>query len=63
MTDTFTVTVIPAQAGIQIKTIHTTQWDNTSNMALSATRRLIDELDSRLRGNDDAVVLHTIAFV
>ena len=29
MTDTVIVTVIPAQAGIQAHTTHTTQWDNT----------------------------------
>jgi hypothetical protein len=41
------------KAGIQTHTTHATQWDNTKNMVMSATRNLYIELDSRLRGNDE----------
>ena len=54
MTDTFTVAVIPAKAGIQTIGNTPTQWDNAQNKALSATRRLYDKLDSGLRRNDGA---------
>jgi len=55
MTDTFTLTVIPSQAGIRAHTPPATQWDNKQNMVLSATRNLYSKLDSRLRGNDEVV--------
>jgi hypothetical protein len=56
-----TVAVIPAQAGIQMIQKAPTKRGNTSNTALSATRRLFNKLDSRLRGNDDVVDFATIA--
>ena len=49
MTDIFAVAVIPrhpreggGQAGIQVIENTPTQWDNTQNMALSATRRFMN---------------------
>ena len=53
--------VIPAKAGIQTINEAPTKWDNTSNTALPASRRLFDKLDSRLRGNDDVAGFATIA--
>ena len=55
MTDTYTAAVIPAKAGIQTIDNIPTQWDNTLNTALSATRRFDDRLDSGLRRNDGVV--------
>ena len=37
--------------------------DNTSNTALSASRRLFDKLDSRFRRNDNVVGFATIALI
>ena len=66
MTDTYTAAVIPAKAGIQTIDNIPTQWDNTLNTALSATRRFDDRLDSGLtvgqfilslsKGRNDGVV-------
>ncbi len=53
MTVTITVAVIPAQAGIQTIDKAHTQWDNTPNATLAIPRRLDDNLDSRLCGNDE----------
>ena len=55
------MTTVSAKAGIQTINEAQTKWDNTSNAALSASRRLFDKLDSRLRGNDDVAGFATIA--
>ena len=53
MTVAIAVAVITAQAGIQTIDKAHTQRDNTPNTASAITRRFDDNLDSRLRGNDE----------